>query len=117
VGSIWLYTSCEGTKVAGAETLPYNHPDYGHWQGAECFLFHISGLALIGRSKVFYDEPREMWSVLGEGGTMGDVWRHYFEVEADDAGLFTDNDIGRKRAYFWNILGDPTVRVAEAESD
>ncbi len=111
-GAVWLYTSCEGTLPAGAESVPYNHPAYGHWQGAECILFHLRGLALIGRSKVFYDEPREMWSVLGAGGAMGDVWRNYFQVDGNDAGLFTDNDIGRKRAYFWNVLGDPTVRVA-----
>lgn len=110
-GAVWLYTSCEGTRPASAEAVPYNHPAYGHWQGAECILFHLRGLALIGRSKVFYDEPREMWQVLGSGGTMGDVWRHYFDVEGADPSLFTDDDIGRKRAYFWNVLGDPTVRV------
>jgi hypothetical protein len=42
---------------------------------------------------------------------MGNVWRHYFDVEGADPSLFTDDDIGRKRAYFWNVLGDPTVRV------
>jgi len=59
---------------------------------------------------VFYDEPRDMWPVLARGGTMGDVWRHYFEVEAADPRLRPDNGIGCKRAYFWNVLGDATVR-------
>lgn len=108
---VWLYTSCEGTAPEGATNRPYTHPRYGFWQGGECILFHLRGLALVGRSKVFYDEPREFWKVLGAGGTVGEAYRHYFDLEAADAQLDEENGIGCKRSYFWCILGDATVRV------
>jgi hypothetical protein len=108
--ALWLDTCCEATLPEGAWDQPYTAPRYGFWQSGECLLFHLHCLALIGRSKVFYDEPREMWAVLAHGGTMGDVWRHYFEVEAADPRLRPDNGIGCKRAYFWNVLGDATIR-------
>lgn len=110
--AVWLYTACMGMSPSHGAELPYNDPRYGWWQGAECLLMHCRGLAIIGRSKVFYDEPTGMWDVLGSGGTPGDVWRHYFDTEADDPVLFADNGIGRKRAYFWCVVGDCTARVA-----
>ncbi len=109
--SVWLYTACEGTAPQGGAETPYTHPQYGFWQGAECLVFHLRGLSLIGRSKVFYDEPGDTWGVLGRGGGMGDVWSSYFESESQDGSLFTDNGIGRKRAYFWCVLGDGSARV------
>lgn len=111
VPSIYLYTSCEGTMPAHGADQPYNAPGYGFWQGGECILFHLDGLALIGRSKVFYDQPREMWTTLAAGGTMGDVWKRYFQEESADESLGRKNGIGRKRALFWNVLGDCTVRL------
>jgi len=114
VPSIYLYTSCEGTMPAQGKDRPFNADGYGFWQGGECILFHLDGLALIGRSKVFYDQPREMWTTLAAGGTMGDVWKTYFQVESEDAELGRKNGIGRKRALFWNVLGDCTVRLAPA---
>ncbi|MCC7493911.1 MAG: hypothetical protein IT204_16260 [Fimbriimonadaceae bacterium] len=109
--ALWLYTACEGTAPAHAAEAAYNSPGYGFWQGSECLLFHLRGLALIGRSKVFYDQPRELWPVLAAGGTLGDVWRRYFTAEAADASLLAKNGIGRKRATFWNVVGDCTVRL------
>ncbi len=110
--AVWLYTACEGTAPQGGADVPYTHPHYGFWQGAECIVFHLRGLALVGRSKVFYDEPADTWGVLGRGGGLGDVWRNYFEAESQDKSLFTDDGIGRKRAYFWCVLGDGSARVA-----
>lgn len=109
--ALWLYTACEGTAPQRGAEVPYSDPAYGRWQGAEGIVFHLGGLALIGRSKVFYDEPSEMWSVLGSGGTMGDVWRHYFDVEALNGEMARSDGIGCKRAYFWCVLGDCTARV------
>jgi hypothetical protein len=59
---------------------------------------------------VFYDEPRDFWKTMGAGGTWGDAWKTYFEVESKDAQLAKDG-IGRKRAYFWSLLGDFTLRL------
>jgi hypothetical protein len=108
----YFHTGCESVTPWHYEREPYNSPKYGLWQIAEAFLMYGQGLALIGRGKVFYDEPREFWKVFGAGGNWGDGWRHYFDVEGADAELAKDG-IGRKRAYFWSILGDLTLTLPE----
>ncbi|MFQ6131370.1 MAG: hypothetical protein ACE5R4_04985 [Armatimonadota bacterium] len=110
--SMYTHTGCEGITPEGAASRPYTDPSYGYWQGAETLLFYCNGIVLIGRAKVFYDEPRELCQVLAGGGNWGDGWRHYFEVESaaqdvDEVG----GGIGRKRAYFWSVLGDWTVTM------
>jgi hypothetical protein len=109
---MYFHTGCEAIAPEGAATRPYSHPKYGYWQGAESLMFYCSGIVLVGRSKVFYDEPREFLQVLADGGTWGDAWAHYFDVESsaedvDEVG----GGIGRKRAYFWALLGDWTARL------
>jgi hypothetical protein len=109
---MYFHTGCESIAPEGAGTRPYSDPRYGYWQGAESLLFYCNGIALVGRSKVFYDEPREFLEVLADGGTWGDAWAQYFTVESsaervDEVG----GGIGRKRAYFWGLLGDWTVTV------
>jgi hypothetical protein len=111
-GVLYLDTGCESTAPEGAGTRPYNDPRYGYWQGAESLLFYCNGLALIGRSKVFYDEPRGFFEALANGETFGDAWAEYFAIESaaenvDEVG----GGIGRKRAYFWSVLGDWTLTL------
>ena len=99
----------------GAERLAYDHPAYGVRQGAEALLFFGNGLALVGRSKVFYDEPRGFTDALREGATFGAAWARYFDVESR-AGSWGEvgGDIGRKRAYFWSVLGDWSLKLHPA---
>jgi len=80
--------------------------------GAEALLFYADGLALLGRAKVFYDEPRGFAETLGAGRSFGDAWRRYFELESA-AGSWHEvgDDIGRKRAYFWSVIGDWTLTL------
>ena len=109
---IYFHIGCESTAPANAAAHPYSHPGYGHWQGAESLLFYCNGLTLIGRSKVFYDAPRGFCEVLADGGTCGDAWAEYYRIESlaedvDEVG----GGIGRKRAYFWSLLGDWTIRM------
>ena len=62
--------------------------------------------------RCFYDEPREFAAVLGNGGTIGDAWRRYFELESQAANWDeVGGDIGRKRAYFWSVVGDCTLTL------
>jgi len=109
-GAIYLHTGCEAVRPLMAETEPYTSPRHGLWQLGEALLHYGEGVALVARGKVFYDEPREFWKTLGQGGTVGDAWRRYFEVEARDVEL-ARVPIDRKRAYFWSILGDFTLTV------
>lgn len=108
--AFYLHTGCEGMQPAHFVREPYNSGLYGQWQIAEALLMLGDGLALVGRGKVFYDEPREFWKCMGEGGTFGDAWRRYFDVESADAELAADG-IGRKRAYFWSVIGDCTLSL------
>jgi hypothetical protein len=116
--ALWVHTGCQAISPPGSWELPFDHPDYGRDQGAEAILFHGGAVALLGRAKVFYDEPRGFAECLRSGGRMGDAWRRYFEIERtgptwDSVG----GDIGRKRAYFWSLLGDWTVRLPQSPGD
>ncbi|MFQ6096837.1 MAG: hypothetical protein ACE5O2_03860 [Armatimonadota bacterium] len=110
--NFWIHAGCDAISPAHARDRPYNAPGYGFWQGSECLLMYCNGLALMGRAKVFYDAPRGFAEALAEGGTWGDAWRRYFDVEAADENIEkTAGGIGRKRAYFWSTLGDWTLRI------
>ena len=110
--SFYHHTGCEGISPPGSARLPYDHANYGLRQGAESLLFFGNGLALVGRAKVFYDEPRGFAQALAEGKTFGAAWAGYFEIEATAASWAqVGGDIGRKRAYFWSVLGDATLRL------
>ncbi|HSV72314.1 MAG TPA: hypothetical protein VLH79_00975 [Chthonomonadales bacterium] len=109
-GAIYMHIGCEVVRPGQAETEPYTSPQHGLWQLGEALLHYGDGVALVARGKVFYDEPREFWKTLGGGGTVGDAWRRYFDIEAADAEL-ARVPIDRKRAYFWSILGDFTLTV------
>jgi len=113
--AFYHHTGCHGISPPGAKTLPYDHPGYGVRQGAEALLFYGRGLALVGRAKVFYDEPRGFAEALAAGETFGAAWRRYFEIEsAAESWGQVGGDIGRKRAYFWSVLGDWTLRLSMA---
>lgn len=108
--ALYYHTGCEIMMPANYEALPYSDPACGRFQIAESLLMMGNGLALIGRGKVFYDEPREFWKSMGEGAAFGDAWRHYYTVERADGEMAKDG-IGRKRAYFWSMIGDPTLKL------
>ncbi len=106
-----LHTGCEALSPPRSD-LPYDDPEYGKFGHAESILFFTECVAMLGRAKVFYDEPREFAEVLGKGGTIGDAWKRYFELESQAANWDeVGGDIGRKRAYFWSIVGDCTLRL------
>ncbi len=110
--AFYHHTGCHGISPPGAWNTPYDDPSYGLRQGAEALLMFGSGLALVGRAKVFYDEPTGFAEALGSGETFGHAWAHYFEVESRAASWAkAGGDIGRKRSYFWSVLGDWTLRL------
>ncbi|MFO0980655.1 MAG: hypothetical protein U1E76_02730 [Planctomycetota bacterium] len=110
--SFYLHTGCQAISPGGAASLPYSDPRYALRQGAASLLFYGQGLALVGRAKVFYDEPREFCEMLAQGKTFGAAWQRYFEVESQAASFAAvGGDIGRKRAYFWSLLGDWTLML------
>lgn len=113
--AMYFHTGCEATAPEGAANRPYSDPKYGYWQGAESLMFYCNGIVLVGRSKVFYDEPREFLQVLADGGTWGEAWARYFDVESSAGNVAeVGGGIGRKRAYFWGLLGDWTLTMCPA---
>lgn len=110
--AFWLHTGCEAISPPGAETRPYSHAEYGQRNGAQALLFFANGLALVGRAKVFYDEPRGFCEALAEGATFGAAWARYFDAESRaESWSEVGGDIGRKRSAFWSVLGDWTLRL------
>lgn len=111
--SFYVHTGCEAISPPNANRLPWSDPGHGAYCGGNAVLFFGDGLALVGRAKVFYDEPREFAATLGAGQTFGQAWQRYFEVEsAARSWSEIGDDIGRKRAYFWSVLGDGSLHLA-----
>ena len=108
-----VHTGCEAVSPPHAVTHAYDAPEYGQRAHAESILFFTPCVAMVGRAKVFYDDPRGFCEALGEGKTVGDAWRRYFAIEGAAANWAeVGDDIGRKRAYFWSVLGDWTLRLS-----
>ena len=108
-----IHTGCEALTPPGHEHS-YEDPRYGARQHAESMLFYTPCLAIVGRAKVFYDEPRGFSEILRRGGNFGDAWREYFAREAAaESWKKVGGDIGRKRSYFWSLLGDWTLGLSK----
>ncbi|MBK8975335.1 MAG: hypothetical protein IPM29_05375 [Planctomycetes bacterium] len=109
---ILLHTGCEALSPPGSGTLSYLDPRYGRFAQAESILFFTRAVAIVGRAKVFYDEPGGFVEALGAGATVGDALRRYGELESMAASWSeVGGDIGRKRSYFWSVVGDATLRL------
>lgn len=111
-----IHTGCEAMSPPHADR-PYDDPEYGRFAHAESILFFTGCLAMVGRAKVFYDEPRGFCEALGEGKTFGEAWQRYFAIEsASKDWREVGDDIGRKRSYFWSMVGDWTLRLPKAKA-
>ncbi|RME76435.1 MAG: hypothetical protein D6776_01260, partial [Planctomycetota bacterium] len=107
VGWIGLHTGCDVTSPPGATRFDYRDRRYLQGQAADALLFYGGALAICGRAKVFYDAPTGFYETLAHGETIGAAWRRYFTEEAQRR----ISPISRKRAYFWNVTGDWTLRL------
>jgi hypothetical protein len=109
--STFLHVGCDANTPDGADNKPYSAPGYGACQSAEGVLFYLNGLAIMSRSKMFYDGPSGFGKGLGasDAAHVGDGWKEHFRTEAVDTGL-AENSTDRKRSSFWSVIGDWTVR-------
>jgi hypothetical protein len=129
-----VHDGCEVMRPENAENVPYDDPSYGQAndQGGvangESLMFYANGLGLMARNKVFNDIPMGFYAAVKTSGRFGYGWPAYFREEAsnellderavdptkvDDEG---DSDrrwrtLQRKRSYFWNLIGDPTLKI------
>ena len=124
-----VHDGCEVMRFSHSDALPYNHPMYGQLddQGTvtngESLMFYANGLGLMARNKVFNDTPNGFSEAIrASGGRFGYGWMGYFQADAANPALDertvdpTSPDrrfrtLQRKRSYFWNMIGDPTLKL------
>jgi hypothetical protein len=127
-----VHDGCEVMRPKNAETVPYDDSTYGQADNTgrvangESLMFYANGLGLMARNKVFDDNPAGFYEAVKNTGRFGFGWRAYFLKEADNAGLnertadptqvFGTGDrrwrtLQRKRSYFWNTIGDFTLKI------
>ncbi len=95
-----------------ASNRAFDTPEYGALQNADSLLFLTPALAIVGRAKVFYDEPRGFVESLAKGESFGAAWARYYDIESQAKSWSkVGGDIGRKRSYFWSVIGDWTLRL------
>ena len=110
--SFYHHTGCNSISPPGVGDYAYDHSRYGVRQGAEALLFFGNGLALVGRAKVYFDEPGGFAEELAKGRTYGQAWAKNFDLDSQNPKI---HDVSRKKAYFWSLLGDWTLRLSTAE--
>lgn len=110
--SIIIHGGCNVNSIPETQSDPYTSGNYGHWNNAEGILFYTNCVAIFSRAKVFNDAPYGFTDGyrLSDRANLGSCWKSYFNAQANDGGLSTYN-IQRKRAYFWSINGDWTLRI------
>jgi hypothetical protein len=128
-----VHEGCEVMRFANADkTEPYNGLHYGQRgksggvTNGESLLFYGNGLGLMARNKVFNDAPVDALDEVNRTGRFGYGWRAYFMKEAakdelnertaDPTVIEPGSDrrwrsLQRKRSYFWNTIGDPTLKI------
>ncbi|MFQ4138420.1 hypothetical protein PGN35_019080 [Nodosilinea sp. PGN35] len=110
--SIIIHGGCNVNSIPETQTNPYSSRSYGRWNNAEGILFYTNCAAIFSRAKGFNDAPNGFIEGyrLSDRANLGSCWKSYFNAQANDGGLSTYN-IQRKRAYFWSINGDWTLRI------
>jgi hypothetical protein len=110
--SLVVHGGCNVNSIVETETEIYTSPKYGRWNNAEAFLFYTNCVALLSRAKGFNDAPEGFADGyrLSDRANFGSCWSSYYNAQSNDAGL-TSYNIQRKRAYFWSINGDWSLRL------
>lgn len=110
--SLVIHGGCNVNSIFETQTTPYTGVTYGRWNNAEGILWYTNCVALLSRAKGFNDAPHGFTDGfrLSDRANMGSCWKNYFNAVANDSGLRTYN-IQRKRAYFWSLTGDFSLRL------
>lgn len=113
-----IHGGCDVNTPIGEDDLfsymkvPYTDLKYGVFQNAEGILFFTNCVALLSRSKGFNDFPDEC--VYGfknsARANFGDCIKEYYKQLSNNE-ILAKHLIQRKKAYFWSINGDWTLRL------
>jgi hypothetical protein len=110
--SLMIHGGCNVNSVYETQSRTYDSPGYARWNNAEGILFYTNCVSLFSRAKGFNDSPDGFTNGyrLSDRANFGSCWKSYFNAQANDGSISTYN-IQRKRAYFWSINGDWTLRL------
>jgi hypothetical protein len=110
--SLMIHGGCNVNSVSESQHDTYTSPNYARWNNAEGILFYTNCVALFSRAKGFNDAPNGFADGyrLSDRANFGSCWKSYFNSMANDGSLSVYN-IQRKRAYFWSINGDWSLRL------
>jgi hypothetical protein len=110
--SLMIHGGCNVNSVYETQSEIYASERYARWNNAEGILFYTNCVSLFSRAKGFNDSPNGFTEGfrLSDRANYGSCWKSYFNAQANDGTLSTNN-IQRKRAYFWSINGDWTLRL------
>lgn len=110
--SLIIHGGCNVNSVYETQTDTYVSQRYAHWNNAEGILFYTNCVSIFSRAKGFNDAPNGFTDGyrLTDRANFGSCWRSYFLAQTNDGSINTYN-IQRKRAYFWSINGDWTLRL------
>jgi hypothetical protein len=112
--NLFIHGGCSTNSTERTQEEPHYDDDYALGQNAEGILFYLNGLALISRAKVFNDLPSGFPGAfaVSSRARFGDGWRAIFDNDAADAGSAQFSQVIRaKKAYFWSMIGDWSVRL------
>lgn len=110
--SFIIHGGCNVNDVDHTDSQTYGAADYSRWNNAEGLLWYTNCVAIFSRAKGFNDAP---WGFTdgfrtSDRANFGSCWKSYYNAQSNDGGLTTYN-IQRKRAYFWSLNGDWSLRL------
>jgi hypothetical protein len=110
--SLMIHGGCNVNSVYETQSVTYVDGNYARWNNAEGLLFYTNCVSLLSRAKFFNDKPDGLTDGyrLSDRANFGTCWQSYFNAQAHDGAVATYN-IQRKRAYYWSINGDWTLRL------
>lgn len=110
--SIIVHGGCNVNSVPETQNNIYTDTRYNIWSNSEGILFFTNCVAIFSRAKGFNDAPNGFAEGfrLSTNANLGSCWKSYFNAVSNDSSLSSYN-IQRKRAYFWSLNGDWTIRL------
>jgi hypothetical protein len=105
----YYHGGCEAASpTLSNEAISFTDNLYGKGRPTNSFLFLGEGLAVIGRSKIYFDNMINASSGLeGPNARIGDIFTEYYRQF--NTGKLSDAYLPgyhSKSPYFWNLVGD-----------
>jgi outer membrane lipoprotein-sorting protein len=111
---------CEAATPVGENgSTTTSYLNFGSGQNSESLLFYGKTIGAIARARIFYDQL-EGWQSYTYGNSyamFGDIWRKNYESLSGRATLLNEDRSAGKRAYWWVLFGDYTLKLRYVPCD